>query len=428
MQTATAGGGQVSANVKKTKTKASLQDILKELEKELSGSGQGGLKEGQKRAGTFFKNIVDTAKNTADDTSRETIFKNMGELLKELNKKGLIDDFAFNTKNGQISFFNGVPSSTSNIVKVSNIPEKEILELLRNVPSLKGVGSITGAVSSTPKINVNEKALEGIAKNNAQIEFSKLSLSERFNEAQKALGVSKVSSLNKVSTLQKSSQSLNQAVSNVEKSISKLKSSLASATTTMQKTSLRQAIRQLTLQQQQLKQRQRQRTKQKLTINQKRFRVRKTPKLPLFDSNSKTVKNLMLIGKQKRLVKILTGIPNQKRKTLGKPLPPFRALRKAQSYVDRNIQASFILKPTNKKFKGKDIPPIVIGKKFRPSKTNSLFIVEKRKYRLDSIGEKRQIQSAKVRIPIKRKVMPKIKISLIRTPPILKRKPKFKRK
>jgi len=74
--------------------------------------------------------------------------------------------------------------------------------------------------------------------------------------------------------------------------------------------------------------------------------------------------------------------------------PPFKALKFGRNYVDKNIAASFRLKKSGKKTKKKDIKPFNVGNKFRPSKRNVLIVVEKRKFRLDSPTEKRQIKAA----------------------------------
>ena len=110
---------------------------------------------------------------------------------------------------------------------------------------------------------------------------------------------------------------------------------------------------------------------------------------------------------KKNAVDIIVGMKLKKRKVIGKRLPPFKALRKAQKFVDKNIEASFLLKPTGKKSKQKDIKPFNASFKFRPSKVNPLFQVERRKFRLDSPTEVRQLKIFKGKIP--RGIFPKIK-------------------
>ena len=99
----------------------------------------------------------------------------------------------------------------------------------------------------------------------------------------------------------------------------------------------------------------------------------------------------------------------KKQRKIASNLPPFRALKKASQFVDKNIQASFRLKVNPKPPKKKDIPAFNIGKKFRPSKKNVLFNVEKRKFRLDNPLEIKQLKSfpKKKRKKIKKKLKKK---------------------
>lgn len=117
------------------------------------------------------------------------------------------------------------------------------------------------------------------------------------------------------------------------------------------------------------------------------------------EDKSRTFKALSKISKKGGRVQILVGLQKKKRKPVGKPLPPFKALRKAQQFVDRNIQASFVLKPVKGKAKVKDIRPIKVNRKFTPSKTNPLFLKEIERHRLDFPRERVQIQEAKKRLP-----------------------------
>ena len=126
------------------------------------------------------------------------------------------------------------------------------------------------------------------------------------------------------------------------------------------------------------------------------------PKLPKGVESTLLVKTLQ--GKGKQGFNIITGMKIGKQEIIGKNLPAFRALKKASKFVDKNIQASFKLVPTGKKAKTKDIKPFNVGIKFRPSKRDPLFVVEKRKFRLDSPFEVRQIKQAKAAKPRKRKV------------------------
>jgi len=114
-------------------------------------------------------------------------------------------------------------------------------------------------------------------------------------------------------------------------------------------------------------------------------------KLPKGTKETKLVKALVKLKKQG--VNVVVG-QGKKQRIVAKNLPPFKALKFGRNYVDKNIAASFRLKKSGKKTKKKDIKPFNVGNKFRPSKRNVLIVVEKRKFRLDSPTEKRQIKAA----------------------------------
>ena len=104
----------------------------------------------------------------------------------------------------------------------------------------------------------------------------------------------------------------------------------------------------------------------------------------------------------KKGMDVLVGQKMNRQRVIGKNLPAFKALRRGQRFTDENIEASFRLKPTGKKAKGKDIKPFNPSFKFRGSKANPLFVVERRKFRLDSSGEVTHLKAArkaKVKIP-----------------------------
>ena len=111
-----------------------------------------------------------------------------------------------------------------------------------------------------------------------------------------------------------------------------------------------------------------------------------------FQPTKQAVKLAEKLGK-KNAVNIIVGMKIGKRKTIGKNLPPFKAMKKAQKFVDKNIQASYLLKPTGKKSKIKDLKPFNASFKFRPSKRNALFQVERKRFRLDSPTEVRQLKA-----------------------------------
>ncbi len=120
-------------------------------------------------------------------------------------------------------------------------------------------------------------------------------------------------------------------------------------------------------------------------------------KLPKGVESTDLIKAIQRLGK-KNSVDIIVGMKLKRRKVIGKKLPPFRALKKAQKFVDKNIEASFLLKPTGKKSKIKDIKPFNASFKFRPSKVNPLFQVERRKFRLDSPTEVKQLKLFKGKV------------------------------
>ena len=114
-------------------------------------------------------------------------------------------------------------------------------------------------------------------------------------------------------------------------------------------------------------------------------------KLPKGVKQTDLIKAIQKLGK-KNAVNIIVGMKIGKRKTIGKNLPPFKAMKKAQRFVDKNIQASYLLKPTGKKSKQKDLKPFNASFKFRPSKVNPLFQVERKRFRLDSPTEVKQLK------------------------------------
>ena len=128
--------------------------------------------------------------------------------------------------------------------------------------------------------------------------------------------------------------------------------------------------------------------------------IKRVPKVPKILKLPKGVKQTDLIraiqklGKTKS-VDIIVGLKRKKQRTIGKNLPPFSALKKAQRFVDSNLDASFRLKVNKKSPKKKDISAFNISPKFRTSKTNPFFNVEKRKFRLDTSSEVFQLKQAR---------------------------------
>ncbi len=124
--------------------------------------------------------------------------------------------------------------------------------------------------------------------------------------------------------------------------------------------------------------------RQTIKIPPTKIKVKVPPiiKIPADVSKTKLVKALIKI-KRKQGIDVVVGM-GKKQKIIAKNLPPFKALKFGRDFVDKNIAASFRLRKSGKKTKKKDIKPFNIGNKFRPSKRNVLFLVEKRKFRLDS--------------------------------------------
>lgn len=93
-------------------------------------------------------------------------------------------------------------------------------------------------------------------------------------------------------------------------------------------------------------------------------------------------------------VDVVTGMQIGRKRVIYRRQHPFTGLKKGLEFIDRNIEASVRLVPNKAKPTGRPTRKFSPGIKFRPSKRNPLYIVEKRAYRLDSPGEKRQIKLA----------------------------------
>jgi len=110
------------------------------------------------------------------------------------------------------------------------------------------------------------------------------------------------------------------------------------------------------------------------------------------------------LGKLKgKSVDILVGMKREKMEILERRLPPYLALKKASQYVEANIEASFKLVPSKKAPLKKEIGRFQLGKQFRPSKREPLYVVEKTQYRLNMPREKLQIKVARRGKRIKRR-------------------------
>jgi hypothetical protein len=88
---------------------------------------------------------------------------------------------------------------------------------------------------------------------------------------------------------------------------------------------------------------------------------------------------------------VVVGI-GKKRKTIARNLPENKAINIGAEHITKNIRASFKLKPTGKKPKGKDVARINLDSAtFRPSRTDPLRVVERKTKRLNVPKETSQI-------------------------------------
>ncbi len=157
------------------------------------------------------------------------------------------------------------------------------------------------------------------------------------------------------------------------------------------------------LQAQALRQRLAQKTGVPLKTTAPKLIIPTKPIIPIIPKAEKEFIDKNLISAIKKLKKegvdVLVGLQLARRKTIAKNLPKWKALKIAQKFVDKNIEASYLLKKSGKIAKVKDIKPFNPSFKFRSSKTNPLFVVEKRKFRLDSPRELAQLKSFKGKFP-----------------------------
>lgn len=108
---------------------------------------------------------------------------------------------------------------------------------------------------------------------------------------------------------------------------------------------------------------------------------------------------LLNIRSEGRGVNVVVGQKLKRQKVIASNVHPFTGAKIGSRFVDRNIEASYKLIETKKKAGGKKTKPFNIGRKFRASRRNPLFIVERRKFRLDMRTERKQIKA----FPIKKR-------------------------
>jgi hypothetical protein len=104
-----------------------------------------------------------------------------------------------------------------------------------------------------------------------------------------------------------------------------------------------------------------------------------------------------------KAVNVVVGKGDRK-KVVFRNLPPNRAMKKGLEHIKRTIRASFVLKPTGKVTKKKDIRFTRPNtQQFRPGKTNALRVVERQNLRLNTPKEKVQLAESRRRADKRRK-------------------------
>lgn len=140
----------------------------------------------------------------------------------------------------------------------------------------------------------------------------------------------------------------------------------------------------------QLLQRTKQEQRLKLHLSKKPI-IPSTFRIPLFSKLQNT--GYYDFEPKEKAYNIVFGRGN-KAQTLFTKLPKYLAIKKGLDIIRTNIKASFKLEEAGTTFK-KDIKPFKLPEMFGPSKREAGRIVEKAKYRLDTLGELRDIFSAK---------------------------------
>lgn len=291
-----------------------------------------------------------------------------------------------------------------------------------SVQSLKGLPLIVGGEGLTDAqlarfkgkaifeefevLDIPATKLKGITKGQRSVSWNELDVNRPkvISDIDSILNKGKLSSfqLNKLKSLTEQANKLLKKTKTKQGNLIKSKIRLADKLAISGKLSVKQA--------QKLKQRLNSRKKiiqtTKTTLTSRVPRVPKVPKVPVI-LLPKEVKATDLVKALVKLkgkgVDVVTGINMGKRRVVARNLPPFKAMKFGKKFVDQNIQASYKLVPSGKKPKVKDIKPFNVGVKFRTAKKDPLFVVEKRKFRLDSPSERRQIKSARRKTNKKKK-------------------------
>ena len=287
-------------------------------------------------------------------SAKSSIFSNVGKLVKQRQKQKL--------KPRQIQ-----------VLKQLSKQKQKLKPKQKQV--LKTILKQNGRMSSKQK-QVLKQAIK-----------QKSALSTQQKQVMKQLSKQRLLLFQKQTQVQKQKEKQKQVIRQVTRQVQRLKQK--------QKPKNIFFVASKTIQRQARRQRRRQRVRIKVKPRVKPTPPIKIPKLP--KAQDKLRKAIQVLGK-KKAVDVLVGLKVGKRKVIARGLPPYRAIRKGQLFTDRNLAASYVLRPTGKTPKKKDIKPFTTSFKFRQSKTNPFFQVEKRKFRLDHPREVSQLKLFKGKV------------------------------
>ena len=307
------------------------------------------------------------------DTGKITTKKIKGKIAKRIVKGEAVDFTQIKIKkvNGKSKIKN----------KIKDILEKPVSQV-QKVKQLKTLQKQTQEIRPSPTGTFTK-----IAKI-IQVERIKGAIKTATGQATATALASGVKSVQATKQQQRTISRLKAKITNADDTVTRSDVKLAEALALGGKLSQRQT--------QVLRQRLVQRTRSPVTEKVKLPRRKIPVRLPSGIRNTALVSALRKIGKDKG-VDVIVGQKRGKTRVIAKNVPPFRGLKKGLKFVDRNIDASLRIKPTGKNTKKKDIKPFNRGKKFRLSRKDPLFVVEKRKFRLDFPEEKRQFKLEKKR-------------------------------
>ncbi len=396
---ATAVKGQVKAKQKvqtKTKTTAAKKEKAKKIVRTFEDIFK---RKGVKPTESKVKELVTRfVKDQKDPQLKEIALRNLNELLKDLNRKGIIRNFALDAETGTIQFFERFP-----------IPKPAIELVVERIPTLGQAGTVGGIVQTifrtrtvpkaAPKNRIREidqqrrKIIEDRAKLSPA---EKARTTQAFNARLATLVGLRLKQVTKQVTQQvqltkqvtKQAQKIKQRQIQTQRQVSQLK------------------LAQLLFPQQALKKQQLQKALQKLKepiLKKLPFPpflllkpvVKKKKKLKRIPP-SKIGYNVKVKSKGKFKKVNVNPLTKKKARNLGAFLTDkstartFRILRsgtKAQKPFLKVPQAYF--KKNIRKFRGKKVKGII-----QPIKK---LAIEKIKFAIDSRGEKRQLSVARLR-------------------------------